>query len=103
MRDKTADSTYLLQKRIEARIAAIHPDRWKPLYTLVTFSHIPYAEAWDRGQIQQAVMNDIMASSDIAENWEGDEIIARAIELLNSYESGATSVAHPTPLLSTDV
>jgi kynurenine 3-monooxygenase len=103
MRDKTGDSTYLLQKRIEARITARHPDRWKPLYTLVTFSHIPYAEAWARGQIQQAVMNDIMASSNIAQNWEGDEIVTRAIELLDSYESGATSVAHPAPLLSTDV
>jgi kynurenine 3-monooxygenase len=103
MRDKTGDSTFLLQKRIEARIAAAYPDRWKPLYTLVTFSHIPYAEAWARGEVQQAVMNEIMASSDIAENWERDEIVARAIELLDSYESGATSIAHPVPLLSTDV
>ena len=103
MRDKTGDSTFLLQKRIEARIAAAFPNRWKPLYTLVTFSHIPYAEAWARGEVQQAVMNEIMASSDIAENWEGDEIIARAIELLDSYESGATSIDRPLSLLSTDV
>jgi kynurenine 3-monooxygenase len=103
MRDKTGDSTFLLQKRIEALIAAAHPDRWKPLYTLVTFSHIPYVDAWTRGEVQQAVMNEIMASSDIDENWDKDEIVIRAIKILDSYESGYTSIAHPIPLLSTDV
>ena len=103
MRDKTGDPEYLIQKRIEARIAAANPDRWKPLYTLVTFSHIPYSDAWDRGEIQQAVMNEIMATTNISENWDKDEIVAQAIKLLDSFESGTTSIARPVPLLSTDV
>jgi len=103
MRDKTGDPDYLIQKRIEARIAAAHPDRWKPLYTLVTFSHIPYADAWSRGEIQQAVMNKIMASRDISQNWEKDEIVAQAIEILDSFESGTDTIDRPIPLLSTDV
>lgn len=103
MRDKTGDPDYLIQKRIEARIAAHHPDRWKPLYSLVTFSHIPYADAWSRGEIQQAVMNEIMASNDISENWEKDEIIAQAIKLLDAFESGTDTIDRPLPLLSTDV
>ena len=102
MRDKTADPKFLLQKRIEARITAAHSNRWKPLYTLVTFSHIPYAEAWTKGEIQQAVMNEIMASPDISEKWESDEIVKRAIKLLDDYESGSSTIAHPSPLLSTD-
>ncbi|MAU76377.1 MAG: kynurenine 3-monooxygenase [Crocinitomicaceae bacterium] len=103
MRDKTGDPDYLIQKRIEARIAAVHPDRWKPLYSLVTFSHIPYAEAWSRGEIQQAVMNEIMATHDISENWEKDEIVAQAIKLLDAFESGTDTIDRPLPLLSTDV
>ncbi|MDA0568930.1 MAG: NAD(P)/FAD-dependent oxidoreductase [Bacteroidetes bacterium] len=103
MRDKTGDPDYLLQKRIEARIAAAHPDRWKPLYTLVTFSHIPYADAWSRGEIQQAVMNKIMASTDISQNWENDEIVAQAIEFLDLFESGTDTIDRPVSLLSTDV
>jgi len=102
MRDKTADPKFLLQKRIEARITAAHSNRWKPLYTLVTFSHIPYAEAWTKGEIQQAVMNEIMASPDILEKWESDEIVERAIKRLDDYESGSSTIAHPSPLLSTD-
>ena len=103
MRDKTGDPDYLIQKRIEARIAAAHPDRWKPLYTLVTFSHIHYADAWSRGEIQQAVMNKIMASPDISQNWENDEIVAQAIEQLDLFESGKDTIDRPVPLLSTDV
>ena len=102
MRDKTADPKFLLQKRIEARIASAHGERWKPLYTLVTFSHIPYAEAWAKGEVQQAVMNEIMASPSISENWESDEIVVRAIKLLDDYESGISTIAHPASLLITD-
>ena len=102
MRDKTADPKFLLQKRIEARIAAAHRDRWKPLYTLVTFSHIPYAEALAKGEVQQAVMNEIMASPNISEKWESDEIVERAIKLLDDYESGIFTIERPASLLSAD-
>jgi kynurenine 3-monooxygenase len=102
MRDKTGNPEFLLQKRIEARIASAHPDRWKPLYTLVTFSHIPYQDAWARGEMQQAVMNEIMSTKDIAQSWDSAEVVAHAITLLNDYESGSKLLAHPTPLLSTD-
>jgi kynurenine 3-monooxygenase len=102
MRDKTANPKFLLQKRIEARISAQHPDRWKPLYTLVTFSHIPYSEAWAKGEVQQAVMNEIMDFPGISKNWESDEIVELAIKLLDDYESGASTIVHPSPLLNTD-
>ena len=48
-------------------------------------------------------MNEIMATTNISENWDKDEIVAQAIKLLDSFESGTTSIARPVPLLSTDV
>ncbi|WP_204248394.1 FAD-dependent oxidoreductase [Hymenobacter sp. PAMC 26628] len=60
MRDRVGDPRFLLQKRIENKIAALHPTRWVPLYTRVTFSHLPYAEAWAAGQRQDAVMAQLM-------------------------------------------
>ena len=48
-------------------------------------------------------MNEIMASNDISENWEKDEIIAQAIKLLDAFESGTDTIDRPLPLLSTDV
>ncbi len=60
MRDRVGDPRFLLQKRIENKIAALYPDRWVPLYTRVTFSHLPYADAWAAGQRQDAVMARLM-------------------------------------------
>ncbi|MBO2008332.1 FAD-dependent oxidoreductase [Hymenobacter negativus] len=60
MRDRVADPRFLLQKKIEARISAQYPGRWTPLYSQVTFSHTPYAEAWSAGQHQDAIMARLM-------------------------------------------
>ena len=103
MRDKTGDKTYQLQKKIEARIAEAHPDKWKPLYSLVTFSHTPYDEALKRGEMQQAVMNVIMSQSDIETNWESEKIIELAINMLEKYQADPNTLARPKPLLSVDV
>ena len=42
--------TFLLQKRIEAKIHENHPDKWVPLYTQVSFSNIRYSEAYKNGK-----------------------------------------------------
>ena len=60
MRDRVADPRFLLQKKIEARISGQFPGRWTPLYSQVTFSHTPYAEAWAAGQRQDAIMARLM-------------------------------------------
>ena len=60
MRDRVADPRFLLQKKIEGKIAAQYPGRWTPLYSLVTFSHTPYAQAWAAGQRQDAIMARLM-------------------------------------------
>ena len=60
MRDRVADPRFLLQKQIEGKISAQFPGRWTPLYSQVTFSHTPYAEAWAAGQQQDAIMTRLM-------------------------------------------
>ena len=103
MRDKTGDPKFQLQKKIEAKIASAHPDKWKPLYSLVTFSHTPYNEAWERGEMQQAVMNIVMEEPMIESNWDSDEIIQLAIDTMEKFQADSNAMARPTPLLSTDV
>ena len=60
MRDRVADPRFLLQKKIEGKISAQFPGSWTPLYSQVTFSHTPYAEAWAAGQQQDAIMARLM-------------------------------------------
>ncbi|MBC7934885.1 MAG: FAD-dependent monooxygenase [Rhizobacter sp.] len=75
MRDRVADPTFLLQKKIEGRFSSKYPDKWIPAYGMVTFSpHIRYSEALKRGNFQQAVMDEIMAEPGIENKWDSEEI-----------------------------
>lgn len=75
MRERTADPKFLLQKKIEARLHEKYPDKWIPAYSQVTFSpHIRYSDALQRGQRQEAIMQEVMQIPGIAEKWDSDEI-----------------------------
>ncbi len=81
MRDKTADPRFLLQKKIEARFSEKHPDKWIPLYSMVTYSpHIRYSKALSEGARQQAIMDKVMSLPDIENRWDSPEVEA---EILN--------------------
>jgi kynurenine 3-monooxygenase len=75
MRDKTADKTFLLQKKIEAHFSAKHPEKWIPLYSMVTYTpSIRYSEALIAGGKQQAIMDKIMMIPDIESKWDSAEV-----------------------------
>ncbi|MCC6372199.1 MAG: FAD-dependent monooxygenase [Bacteroidia bacterium] len=75
MRDKTADPVFLLQKKIEARFSNKYPDKWIPLYSMVTYSpHIRYSTALKNGIRQQAIMDKVMARPDIEKIWDSEEV-----------------------------
>lgn len=86
MRDKTADPKFLLQKKIEARLHEKYPDKWIPAYSQVTFSpKIRYSEALKRGQMQEAIMQDVMAINGIEEQWDSENIEQLILTKLNSH------------------
>ncbi len=74
MRDKVGHSEFLLRKKIEAHIHKKHPNKWLPLYSQVTFSHIPYAEALKSGQRQEGIMNEVMKMNNIKQKWNSAEV-----------------------------
>ena len=75
MRDKVADPVFLLQKKIEANFSKKYPDKWIPLYSMVTFSpQMRYSEALQRGKQQQLIMDEVMQLKDIEQNWDSSEI-----------------------------
>lgn len=83
MREKTTDPSFLLQKKIEARLHERHPDKWIPAYSQVTFSpHIRYSEALSRGQKQEAIMKDVMQLHNLAEKWDSNEVEKMILERL---------------------
>jgi kynurenine 3-monooxygenase len=75
MRDKTGNKTFLLQKKIEARLHEKYPEKWIPAYSQVTFSpHIRYSEALSRGMKQEAIMQDVMQLADIEKIWDSEYV-----------------------------
>jgi kynurenine 3-monooxygenase len=85
MRDKTADPKFLLQKKIEARFSDKYPDKWVPMYSMVTFSpHIRYSEAYQKGMQQEALMQKIMSLPDIDKQWDSEKIEQMILSELQS-------------------
>lgn len=84
MRDLAADPEFILRKKIEAKIYAKYPDEWMPLYSQVTFSHIPYDEALATGLRQDAIMKEIMHRDDINESWDSNEVENAILEKIRS-------------------
>ncbi|MBL7722031.1 MAG: hypothetical protein JNK98_08565, partial [Chitinophagaceae bacterium] len=72
-------------KKIEARLHEKYPDKWIPAYSQVTFSpHIRYSEALKRGQMQEAIMQEVMRLPGIEEKWESEQIEQLILTKLNS-------------------
>jgi kynurenine 3-monooxygenase len=56
MRDKTASKTFRAKKKLDHALEAALPGLYLPLYTMVTFTRMPYAEAAKRAQIQDVLV-----------------------------------------------
>lgn len=82
MSQKTADEKFLLRKKIEKHFSEKHPDKWMPLYSRVTFSTAPYSEALRQGDIQKAIMDDIMQIDSIASIWDSEEVEGKILQRL---------------------
>lgn len=80
MRDLTGDPDFLLRKKIEAKFTTLHPDKWMPLYSQVTFSHTRYSDALKNDKAQQAIMDEVMSSSTIHEEWNEQWVMDKMLE-----------------------
>lgn len=76
MRARTADPQFLLQKKIEAKLHELYPDKWIPAYSQVTFSpHIRYSDALRNSQQQEAIMQEVMQK----ENMEDEKLVDKIV------------------------
>ncbi|CAN5176174.1 NAD(P)/FAD-dependent oxidoreductase [soil metagenome] len=82
MRDLVADPQFLLRKKIEAKLNQLFPEQWIPLYSMITFSDIPYSVAKERGVCQDLVMDKVMKTPDIDIKWENLDFHV----IINNYQ-----------------
>jgi len=56
MRDKTASRAFRAKKKLDHLLEGLVPGIYLPLYTMVTFTRIPYAEAARRARLQDRIV-----------------------------------------------
>lgn len=56
MRDKTASKTFRAKKKLDHVLEGFLPGIYLPLYTMVTFTRMPYAKAASRARFQDAIV-----------------------------------------------
>ncbi|MFY9790639.1 MAG: NAD(P)/FAD-dependent oxidoreductase [Candidatus Sulfotelmatobacter sp.] len=62
MRDRVADSQFLLTKKVELALESRYPNLFIPKYAMVTFHRIPYSVALSRGAIQERILGELSKS-----------------------------------------
>lgn len=62
MRDKTASSTFRTKKKLDHLLEAALPGAYLPLYTMVTFTRIPYAQAARRARLQDRILYTLLVT-----------------------------------------
>jgi kynurenine 3-monooxygenase len=56
MRDRVADEGFLERKKADAQMHKCYGEQWVPMYTQVSFSDIPYAQAMQNGLRQEQAL-----------------------------------------------
>ncbi len=74
MRDKVADPTFLLQQKVERRMAELYPGKYFPMYSMVSFSDIEYQVALNKGKEQDKVILALIEENGITNETSAEKI-----------------------------
>jgi kynurenine 3-monooxygenase len=71
MRDLVGTPDFLLRKKIESRLHELYPNRWVPLYSMVTFhDEMRYSDALSAGLAQKKIMDEVMKTPSLITEWQ---------------------------------
>ncbi len=76
MRDRVADPRFLLRKKIEAHLHQQFPKDFQSVYSMVSFSHVPYSTALAEVEQHRRLFEKILAIENVEQRWNGPEVEA---------------------------
>lgn len=76
MRDKVADPKFLLWKKIENHLSECFPSEFQSVYSMVSFSHVPYSRALAEVGHHAQLFEKMLGIKDLENNWNGPEVEA---------------------------
>ena len=68
MRDLVADPEFLRRKKAERILSDMYPESFHTAYSMVTFNHMPYAEALRRGKLNDTIIDAMLEIPNILED-----------------------------------
>lgn len=72
MRDSVADPHYLAKRELGALLAQRLPSHYMARYRLVTFTHVPYAYAFERGRAQDELLEQLLRDTPVVRDIDID-------------------------------
>ncbi len=75
MRDSVADAHYLAKRELGALLAARIPGHYMARYRLVSFTHVPYTYALERGRAQDALLEQLLRATPRAADVDMDAAV----------------------------
>ncbi len=82
MRDKVSEPEFLLLQKIERRVNLLYPQKYFPLYSMVSFTDIEYQTALKKGNQQEEMIKNLIVKHQIKEETKIeiiDEIIHKFV------------------------
>ena len=76
MRDSVADPRYLAKRELGALLAERAPQHFMARYRMVTFTHLPYAYAYERGRAQDVLLEQLLRDSTQASSVDLEAAVA---------------------------
>lgn len=85
MRDLVADPEFLRRKKAERMLSDMFPESFHTAYSMVTFNHMPYAEALKRGKMNEDIIDSMLKIPGILEG-NADIHKTQLKQLIDDYE-----------------
>ncbi|MFK7769469.1 MAG: FAD-dependent oxidoreductase [Mariniblastus sp.] len=86
MRSSVADPKFQLKKEIGFKLEKSFPNRFIPRYSMVMFHLIPYAEAYERGKIQQQILSELTDGVDSLDEVDFEKAETLVVDRLSAIE-----------------
>ncbi len=74
LRDLLGTTEFLLRKEIERWLEEAHPERYRSLYSLISFTQVPYAEALAVDKRQRGLVDRLMGIPQVRQRLGGAEV-----------------------------
>jgi kynurenine 3-monooxygenase len=72
--ERVRDPVFLWRKKLEQRLYSSHADKLIPLYSMVTFSSMPYSAVNDHARQMDGIVDELARIERIDERWDTPEV-----------------------------